>query len=260
LELARQNLNQKGSNTQMLFNCAILESQLGLESARSSFESFCQKFPKRAYLGHYYLAEIAYNKNDKLQAAKHLASAVGSSWPLRFKYMTSDQSVMETERGINLARNAKDASPETLLERGIMAARAGRPHLADELISKAYPSLPSGSKARVQAGMLLYVMHLQGKVRKSNSFLRGFESEADKSAWAAPLMKYLRGRLSEPELIASAKGNSIKLTSYHYYLLAMDRSKSDLVSAKRHTAWLKLHGDRGMDEYELAEPLFLPKP
>jgi tetratricopeptide (TPR) repeat protein len=105
--------------------------------------------------------------------------------------------------------------------------------------------------------LIAYFSYLEtGDQQNAQTTLRYASENKPLNQWPSPVVDYLQGKLSEPELISYVT-NTTQETEAHTYIGLKLRNDGRLDDAKQHLSWVAQNGDPRVFEYTLARVLNL---
>jgi tetratricopeptide (TPR) repeat protein len=113
------------------------------------------------------------------------------------------------------------------------------------------------SEASLYPFLIAYFAHLeQGEHDRARATLGYAAGQRSSGEWPGPVIDYLRGAMSDAELISYVR-DSAQETEAHTYIGLNYRHRDDMVRAKRHLDWVARYGDRRVFETALARSIRL---
>jgi lipoprotein NlpI len=125
------------------------------------------------------------------------------------------------------------------------------------------PGAPNGLKTVLElegwhGDLSLYVVILgyfaarrDGQPDEAKALLDDAASRCDTSAWPYPVVKYLRGEIDEPKLMAAANDDE-RRTEVHCFLGLWSLQQGKKEAALAHFRWVKEHGDPAVTQYAIS--------
>jgi tetratricopeptide (TPR) repeat protein len=223
------------------------------DKAIQDFDQVIRFDPK--YVNTYYLRGNAYrNKKDYDKAIqdfdevirldpKHVNAYTGRGWVWLDKF-DATQALTSFEA----APDQKDAS--VLLGRSASKLLLNQPQAAtgfQELLDR-HGWKQSDSIYAVVLGSL--AARRAGDTARAESFLKEAEGKLD-TAWPYPVVEYLRGKIDEPKLLATAKDDNER-TEAHCYVALHLLTKGKTAEAIEHFRWVQEHGATEYTEYTIS--------
>ncbi len=86
---------------------------------------------------------------------------------------------------------------------------------------------------------------------QAKAFLDEAAKRSDKSLWPYPVVKFLRGEIDEPTLLAAASDHD-KLTEVRCFLGLAALQQGKVEDALAHFHWVKINGSPGLNQYAIS--------
>ncbi|MFO0866287.1 MAG: tetratricopeptide repeat protein [Gemmataceae bacterium] len=181
--------------------------------------------------------------NDAIRLDPKLAYAFvsrGRVWFAKKYYAKAEE---DFDQALHLA----PTFTSTYLERGVNRAAMKRFDKALDDFDRIVPPSNQVPYARI-------IGNLTARKAGNDEAAKRYLEDADRAAnadWPAPVLRYLRGDLTEAQMLKTAKTNDEQTEAYAY--LALDLLlKGKEKDALPHLRWVKTNGNRAYIEYQMA--------